>query len=149
LPYDASSYSIIRWFSLLSLSTTRPITGPDILSPVNKKATLPGRQCSASSAMPIDTNNRHKQKMQALPVDPGINSYFIIGKSSDSRFILLSTFPTSTPCLVSGVSPIRQRSQLWSAVPDSHRIPRYRVAATNDLKKALIKSIRLSLLLML
>jgi hypothetical protein len=71
--------------------------------------------------------------MQALSIDPRINSYVIIGKSPGFRFILLGTFPTDTLCLISGIPPICQRSQLWFAAPDFHRIPRYRVAATNDL----------------
>jgi hypothetical protein len=71
--------------------------------------------------------------MQALPINPGINSYVIIGKSPDSCFILLGAFPTDVLSSISGILPIRQQSQLWSAVPDSHRIPRYRLIATNDL----------------
>jgi hypothetical protein len=72
------------------------------------------------------------KRMKDFPVDPGINSYVVIGKSPDSCLILLGAFPTDTLYPVSGVPPICQQSQLWSAAPDSHRIPRYRVTATND-----------------
>jgi hypothetical protein len=59
-----------------------------------------------------DEYDRHKQKMKALPIDPGISSYVIIGKSPGFCFVLLGPCPMNALRPIGGMLPIRQQSQL-------------------------------------